>query len=81
MTYLTISVSEAVKTYVDGQISSGNYGSADEFLTALIERDRERQAKQKVNEMLRSAIQKNRMVGATDEWWEQQHQYLNSHQI
>lgn len=79
MTYLTISLPEAVKAYVDGQISSGNYGSADEFLTALIERDRERQAKQKVNGMLRSTLQKNRMVEATDEWWEQQHQYLNSH--
>jgi antitoxin ParD1/3/4 len=72
MTYLTISLPEAVKAYVDGQISSGNYGSADEFLTALIEREQERQAKQKVNAMLRSTLQKNRMVEVTDECWEQQ---------
>jgi antitoxin ParD1/3/4 len=78
MTYLTISLPEAVKAYVDGQISSGNYGSADEFLTALIEREQERQAKQKINAMLRSTIQKNRMVEVTDEWWEQQHQSLNN---
>ncbi|WP_309736772.1 type II toxin-antitoxin system ParD family antitoxin [Chamaesiphon sp. OTE_75_metabat_556] len=77
MTYLTIALPEAVKAYVDGQISSGNYGSADEFLTALIEREQERQAKQKVNAMLRSTLQKNRTIEATDEWWEQQHQYLN----
>ncbi len=78
MTYLTISLPEAVKAYVDGQISSGNYGSADEFLTALIEREQERQAKQKVNVMLRSTLQKNLTVEATDEWWEQQHQYLKN---
>lgn len=42
MTHLTISLPEAVKAYVDGQISSGNYISADEFLTALIEREQER---------------------------------------
>jgi antitoxin ParD1/3/4 len=77
MTYLTIALPESVKAYVDGQISSGNYGSADEFLTALIEREQERQAKQKVNAMLRSTLQKNRTIEATDEWWEQQHQYLN----
>jgi antitoxin ParD1/3/4 len=85
MTYLTIALPESVKAYVDGQISSGNYGSADEFLTALIEREQERQAKQKVNAMLRSTLQKNRTIlgtrrfanEATDEWWEQQRQYLN----
>ena len=71
MTHLTISLPEAVKAYVDGQISNGNYGSADEFLTALIEREQERQAKQKVNAMLRSTLQKNQTTEATDEWWEQ----------
>ena len=86
MTYLTISLPEAAKAYVDGQISSGNYGSADEFLTALIEREQERQAKRQVNAMLRSTLQKNQTIlgtrrfanEATDEWWEQQHQSLNN---
>ncbi|MCY7366651.1 MAG: hypothetical protein LH474_00665 [Chamaesiphon sp.] len=78
MTYLTIALPEAVKAYVDGQISSGKYSNADEFLTVLIEREREQehQAKQKVNAMLQSTLEKNRTVEATDEWWEQQHQYL-----
>ena len=78
ITYLTISLPEAVKAYVDGQISSGNYGSADEFLTALIEREQDRQAKRQVNAMLRSTLQKNQTIEATDEWWEQQHQSLNN---
>jgi antitoxin ParD1/3/4 len=77
MTYLTITLPEAMKAYVDGQVSSGNYGTVDEFLTILIEREQERQAKQKVNTMLRSTIEKNRTIEATDEWWEQQHKYLN----
>ena len=77
MTHLTISLPEAVKAYVDGQISNGNYIIADEFLTALIEREQERQAKRQVNVMLRSTLQKNQTIEATDEWWEQQHQYLN----
>jgi putative addiction module CopG family antidote len=77
MTYLTISLPEAAKAYIDRQISSGNYGTADEFLTALIEREQERQAKQKVNAILRSTLQKDRTIEATDEWWKQQHQALN----
>lgn len=76
MTYLTIALPEAAKAYIDRQIASGHYGTADEFLTALIEREQERQAKQKVNAMLRSTLQKDRTVEATDKWWEQQRQDL-----
>jgi Arc/MetJ-type ribon-helix-helix transcriptional regulator len=92
MTYLTIALPEAMKDYVvrvaspleNRQVSSGIYSTADEFLTALIlhgrgyanEQEQERQAKQKVNTMLRSTLHKNKTVEATDEWWEQQHQYL-----
>jgi Arc/MetJ-type ribon-helix-helix transcriptional regulator len=77
MTYLTIVLPEAAKAYIDRQISSGNYDTADEFLTALIEREQERQAKQKVNAMLRSTLQKDCTIEATAEWWEQQQQALN----
>ena len=65
-----------MKDYVDLQVSSGMYSNADEFLAALIEREQEHQAKQKVNSLLRTTLQKNKTVEATDEWWEQQRQYL-----
>jgi Arc/MetJ-type ribon-helix-helix transcriptional regulator len=76
MTYLTIALPEAAKAYIDRQISNGTYNTVDDFLTALIEREQERQAKQKVNDMLKSTLQTNRSIEATDEWWEQQRQYL-----
>jgi Arc/MetJ-type ribon-helix-helix transcriptional regulator len=60
MTYLTIALPEAAKAYIDRQISDGNYNTVDDFLTALIEREQERQAKQKVNAMLRSTLQTDR---------------------
>jgi len=76
MTYLTIALPEAMKDYVDLQVSSGMYSTADEFLAALIEREQEHQAKHKVNSLLRTTLQKNKTVEVTDEWWEQQRQYL-----
>ena len=76
MTYLTIALPEAVKAYIDRQISNGAYNTVDDFLTALIEREQERQAKQKVNDLLKSTLQTDRTVEVTDEWWEQQRQYL-----
>jgi antitoxin ParD1/3/4 len=76
MTYLTIALPEAVKDYIDRQISSGIYSTPEEFLTALVEQEQERQAKQKVNALLKSTLGKNRTVEATDEWWQQQRQQL-----
>jgi Arc/MetJ-type ribon-helix-helix transcriptional regulator len=77
MTYLTIALPESAKAYVDRQISDGTYNSVDEFLTVLIEQEQERQAKQKVNAMLRSTLQKNQTIEATDEWWGEQRKSLS----
>jgi Arc/MetJ-type ribon-helix-helix transcriptional regulator len=76
MTYLTIALPEAAKAYIDQQISNGLYNTVDDVLTALIEQEQERQAKQKVNVMLKSTLQKNLTIKATDEWWNQQRQPL-----
>jgi antitoxin ParD1/3/4 len=76
MTFFTISLPEAAKAYVDQQIANGTYNTVDELLTSLIEQEQERQAKQKVNSMLKQALQKNQKVEATDEWWEQRRQEL-----
>jgi antitoxin ParD1/3/4 len=78
MIYLTIALPEAAKAYVDQQISDGTYNSVDEFLTILIEHEQERQAKHKVNAMLRSTVQKNQTVEATDEWWKRQRPTITS---
>jgi antitoxin ParD1/3/4 len=76
MTQLTISLPESAQAYIDEQIANGNYGSADVLLADLIEQAQERQAKLKVNTLLRSTIQQNKTVEATDEWWEQQRTQL-----
>jgi antitoxin ParD1/3/4 len=76
MTQLTISLPESAQAYIDEQIANGNYGSADVLLADLIEQAQERQAKLKVNALLRSTIQQNKTVEATDEWWEQQRTQL-----
>jgi Arc/MetJ-type ribon-helix-helix transcriptional regulator len=76
MTHLTITRPDTAQAYIDEQLASGTYSSADELLTALIEDTQERHAKQKVNAMLRSTLQKNKTIEATDEWWETQRAQL-----
>ena len=76
MNSLTITVPETAQAYIDEQIANGHYMTAGELVTFLIEEAQERQAKQKVNNMLRSTIQKNKTIEATDEWWEKQREQL-----
>jgi antitoxin ParD1/3/4 len=42
MTSLNISLPEALKNYVEGQVSSGDWGTPSEYVRELIRRDKER---------------------------------------
>lgn len=76
MTQLTITLPESAKAFIDEQIANGNYSTPDSLLADLIAQAQERQAKLKVNSLLRSTLQQNKTVEATDEWWEQQREQL-----
>jgi antitoxin ParD1/3/4 len=43
MTTMNISLPEALKDFVDGQVAARGYGSASEYLRELIRRERDRQ--------------------------------------
>lgn len=77
MTQLTISLPDTAQAFINEQISNGTYTTVDEVFAALIEQAQAHQAKQTVNAMLRSKIQKNKTIVATDESWEQQRQRLS----
>lgn len=42
MTSLNISLPEALKQYVEGQVASGDWGTPSEYVRELIRRDKER---------------------------------------
>ena len=42
MTSLNISLPEALKQYVEGQVASGDWGTPSEYLRELIRQDKER---------------------------------------
>jgi antitoxin ParD1/3/4 len=42
MTSLNISLPEALKAYVGGQVASGDWGTPSEYIRELIRRDKER---------------------------------------
>jgi Arc/MetJ-type ribon-helix-helix transcriptional regulator len=62
MTQLTISLPDTAQTFINEQITNGTYTTVDDLFAALIEQAQERQAKQTVNAMLRSTLQKNKTI-------------------
>lgn len=52
MTSLNISLPEALKQYVEGQVASGDWGTPSEYVRELIRRDKERRLRVLEQELL-----------------------------
>jgi antitoxin ParD1/3/4 len=55
MTSLNISLPEALKEYVEGQVASGDWGTPSEYVRELIRQDKERRLGQLEQELLAAA--------------------------
>jgi antitoxin ParD1/3/4 len=55
MTSLNISLPEALKKYVEGQVASGDWGTPSEYVRELIRRDKERRLGNLEQELIAAA--------------------------
>jgi len=55
MTSLNISLPEALKTYVEGQVASGDWGTPSEYVRELIRQDKQRRMADLEQELLAAA--------------------------
>jgi len=55
MTSLNISLSEALKAYVEGQVACGDWGTPSEFIRELIRQDKERRLGNLEQELIAAA--------------------------
>ena len=55
MTSLNISIPEALKAYVEGQVASGDWGTPSEYIRELIRQDKERRMASLEQELLAAA--------------------------
>jgi antitoxin ParD1/3/4 len=55
MTSLNISLPEALKSYVEGQVASGDWGTPSEYIRELIRQDKERRLGTLEQELLAAA--------------------------
>ena len=55
MTSLNISLPEALKEYVEGQVASGDWGSSSEYVRELIRQDKERRLRNLEQDLIAAA--------------------------
>jgi antitoxin ParD1/3/4 len=55
MTSLNISLPEALKNYVEGQVASGDWGTPSEYVRELIRRDKERRLRNLEQDLIAAA--------------------------
>jgi antitoxin ParD1/3/4 len=55
MTSLNISLPEALKQYVEGQVASGDWGTPSEYIRELIRQDKERRLHTLEHELIAAA--------------------------
>jgi antitoxin ParD1/3/4 len=55
MTSLNISLPEALKDYVEGQVASGDWGTPSEYIRELIRQDKDRRLKSLEQDLIAAA--------------------------
>ena len=68
MESMNISLPEPLKLFVDGQISTGRYSSASEYVRELIRADERRKAEDQLEAMLLAGLQGEATEFSSDDW-------------
>ena len=68
MQSMNISLPDPLKQYVDGQISTGRYSSASEYVRELIRADEKRKAEEQLEALLLEGMQGEVSAFTHDDW-------------
>jgi antitoxin ParD1/3/4 len=70
MSTLNISLSESMKAFVEEQVKAGLYGSASDYIRALVREDQKRKAQERLEAKLLEALESHDFQAVTPELFE-----------
>lgn len=70
MRSLNISLPESMRSFIEEQTRRGGYGTASEYLRALIRDAQKRQAEDRLESMLLEGIGSGTPIDVTPDYWE-----------
>ena len=78
MTTMNISLPDALKAFVDGQIAKGGYSSASEYIRELIRHAEKQAAQERLEAALLEGLESGEPIPVTPEFWEQRRRELEN---
>ena len=69
MTSMNITLPEPMRQFIEEQITSGSYGTASEYMRALIREDQKRKADERLDALLLEGLDSGDPIEATPEFW------------
>jgi antitoxin ParD1/3/4 len=69
MTSMNITLPEPMRRFVEEQIATGSYGTASEYVRALIREDQKRRAQERLEALLLEGLDSGDPIEATPEFW------------
>jgi antitoxin ParD1/3/4 len=70
MTSMNFTLPEALRQYVEEQVTTGGYGTASEYLRELIREDKKRKAQEKLEALLLQGLNSGPGEEVTPEFWQ-----------
>jgi antitoxin ParD1/3/4 len=70
MAELYVELPDATRSYIDEQVATCGYKDVSEYIRDLVEGDRKRAARQRVDAMLHEGIKSGDPVPVNSAWWE-----------
>ena len=77
MDTMNIALPEAMKHFVQAQVSEGGYSSASEYVRELIRSDRKRKAEERIDALLLDGLDSGEPIPVTKEYWEEKKRKLS----
>jgi len=69
MRSLNISLPESMRSFIEDQTRRGGYGTASEYLRALIRDAQKRQAEDRLERMLLEGLDSGKPINVTPDYW------------
>ena len=70
MTSLNISLPQALRDYVEGQVRDSGYSTPSEYVRSLLREDQKRRSQEKLEALLLEGLESGKPIEITPEYWE-----------
>ena len=75
-TTLSVSLSRALKTWIEQRVATGGYGNVSDYIRELVRRDQKDVARDELEQKLLSALESGERIQVTPEYWEEKRRQL-----